>query len=266
MSALLRKTILILFGTAISWTCLAGDGVNIERFILSSDVHSSIFDGSVVNIATDDTLTLIVDATGTIEGANLAGTFDQAGVDGFHQSGDGCGQSLFSLDATAEAFGQVMRPADVFNETGVKVFDSEVQGVPVGVNVDALSRNPVNCDLVLSIDVIAELGASTYGPGDLISWNATDGFSLLSSAGANVSSLHVFAEDNYLFSVDTRANIAGESVDRTDIIERTLTGSFQTIARLSEVDSSWEHAVLDALWAKEFEPLPEPIFSDGFEG
>lgn len=203
----------------------------------------------------DDTIAVFNINTGTAIGFNDLDTLDNADLDAFHASVNICGASLYSLDATAEIAGTVMRPADVFNVTGFKVIDAMAEGIPDGVNINAVSRDLESCDLVLSIDIHAELDGTVFAPDDLIAWNSSDGFSLFlaTSLGADIDAVHLLDGPNrLLISTDTDTQILDNIFQDHDIIELTTdTGNILSTLSFSPspFDDSWDPADIDALWA-----------------
>ena len=206
--------------------------------------------------------------TSTATSATDLGGLVQAGIDGFHRSGDGCGDAIYSLDTTTMIAGTAMRPADVFTAAGVKILNADSAGIPAGVNVDAVSREATSCDLVISIDTTAMLNSIAFRPDDLISWNSIDGFGLYQATALNVNidALHLLSANRALLSVDVASALPDVTGFDEDVFEVQTSGtalqliSFQPA--LSNV--SWQAADLNALWALPT-PIVESIFSDSFE-
>jgi hypothetical protein len=230
----------------------------------STDIHIQVpTDASSSAVVNDDGLAQLDLTTGFSATINWLGTLDRSDLDGFHSGDEICGsERLFSLDTTTEIAGTVMRPGDVFTEGGIKRLDAATAGLPDRVNVDALSRDPASCDLVLSIDVLAELGGTIFGPSDLIRWNATDGFTLFQALGGpyNVDALHILASDRTLISVETDQQLSGQLVRDDDLIEVDFSGvlpSFSLSYSPRNLDPSLARADLDALWALPSPPVGE---------
>lgn len=225
-------------------------------------------DGS--DIYGDDASVIVFDpVTGLAFNANSIGELDQAGVDAHHRHGDGCGNSIFSLDTTTLYEGVGMRPADVFDGAGVKILDAVAAGIPAGINVDAVSREPGSCDLLLSIDSTTMLSGQAFRPDDVIRWNSNDGFSLYAATGFNVNidALHLIRPNRMLISTDIGSSLPDiNSVDEQILeIIPSGNGAFQLLAfDPGTLSSSWQGADLTALWVRAA-PIAPLIFKDGFE-
>ena len=229
-----------LLALALAGNSTAQTPTELAELRFTSDIHSALpAAGSAIAIAGDHTVTTFDLNSGQAEGINELGALDHAAIDAYHNSGDGCGARVFSVDATLMIAGTVMRPADVFTASGTKVLDARAQGIPDGVNLDAVSRDPSTCDLVFSVDVTSQLGGTTYRPDDLIRWNSGSGFSLYrtSNFAANIDALHLLDNGNTLFSLDSDHELAFSPV------------SF---------DASWDNADLSALWAQR-QPMPGTV-------
>ncbi|AKS41075.1 Calx-beta domain-containing protein [Wenzhouxiangella marina] len=236
----------------------------LDAIHFSTDIHIQVPTGAASSaVVNDDGLSQLDLATGFSIDINWLGRLDRSDLDGFHFGDEACGTDrLFSLTTTSEIAGTVMRPGDVFTEAGAKVFDAVAVGLPRNINVDALSRDPGSCDLVLSIDGLAELGGTVFGPRDLIQWNSTDGFSLFQTLGGryNVDALHVLSADRVLLSFDIDQQLGGQLVRDDDVIEVDFSGampSFQLSYSPRALDPSIARADLDALWAQPSPPVGE---------
>lgn len=195
------------------------------------------------------------------------GQLDQVGIDGFHKTGDGCGDSLYSLDNTALIAGTAMRTADVFTAAGVKIFDANLAGIPAGININAVSREINTCDLIISVDSIVTLNNTIFKPDDLIKWSGGTNYSLYQATGlnANIDALHVFNNGRVLLSLNVSKSLTDVEVYDESVIEIDSSNSFQLLAFEPLVfDESWASADLVALWAQRV-PLVDFMFSDGFE-
>lgn len=238
----------------VSGNLAAQTPTGLQAAHFSGDIHTT-FPGDAATLVTMDEAVLEYDFdAGFADGVNHLGQLDGADVDAFHEGVDGCGPRLFSLDTTAEIAGTVMRPADIFTLTGLVVLDASAEGIPDGVNVDAVSREPVSCLLVFSIDVTAEIDMNTYGPGDLIAWSSGAGFSLYltDNFDINIDAVHLLEDGRTLISVDTDTEFSGGLARDEDVVEIIPggPGSFQEIVfSPRDFDDSWQSADLDALWA-----------------
>ncbi len=231
----------------------------LQELQFSSDIDSTLpgTGGATTQILDDDSITMFDLSLGTADATGFFNGLDNADVDAYHNS-DACGPRLFSLDASAEINGTVMRPGDVFATNGSKILDAQAEGIPDNVNVDAVSRSIDNCDIVFSIDIDAEISGVAYRPSDLIAWNDSAGFSLFRTLGLqqNVDALHILGGGRLLLSVDTDLSILGNAFQDEDVIEVIPGGPgafFELSFSPSPFDASWQPADLDALWA-----LPAP--------
>lgn len=210
--------------------------------------------GGATLISDDDTIIMFDLSTGIADGTDFLGVLDNADIDGYHNT-DTCSSRVFSLDATAETNGTVMRPADVFDSTGTKILDAQTEGIADGVNIDAISFDPATCDLVFSVDIHTELSGTVFAPDDLIAWNNTDGFRLFRSSnlGADIDALHILDDEGrLLISTDIDVEVLGNMFQDEDIIEiiPNVAGVlFELSFSPSPFDLSWEPADVDALWA-----------------
>lgn len=254
------RGVLVALVVLLPLAALAQTPTDFQAIHFSGDVHTTFPGDSAVLVSTDDTvLEYDLDAA-FADGVNHVGVLDGADVDAFHNSGDGCGLRIFSLDATAEILGTPMRPADIFTESGTMVLDASAEGIPDGVNVDAVSREPGSCLLVFSVDTAVDLGGTVFGPGDLVSWESGSGFALyrVDNFGINIDALHLLEDGRYLISTDVDHEFSGGVARDEDVVEVIPggPGSFQEIVfEPASLDASWGPADMDALWAM---PRVEP--------
>lgn len=229
---------------------------DLDQVEFIGDIHHTLPANGGGNLLSDDDTIINFDLdTGTADGFINLGVLDSADIDAYHRGGDGCGATIYSVDASVEIAGTVMRPGDVFQSNGVKVLDAASESIPDGVNIDAISRDPDSCDLVFSVDVDTMLDGTAYSPSDLIAWNAVDGFSLFRTTGlrTNIDALHLLdIEDRVLISTDIDIEVLGSMFQDEDIIEIIPGGPgafFELSFSPSPFDLSWEPADIDALWA-----------------
>lgn len=232
---------------------------SIDELHIAADIDSGLpRPGGGTTYSNDAAIAILNLGLATATSNNPIGLLDQAGIDGYHRGGDGCTDSIYSLDTTTSIAGITMRPADVFTGTGVKVLDADAAGIPTGINVDALSRDPVTCDLLLSIDTAATIGGTAFGRDQILRWNSIDGFSLYQATrfGVNVDALHYLSPNRMLVSIDVGAALPDIDGLDHEVLEIDAGGGvFQLIAfdpALS--DGSWQAADLNAIWA-----LPTPV-------
>ncbi len=221
----------------------------------------------VIN-SNDDAINLFILSSQHATSSNDLGVLDTTGIDGYHKTGDGCGDTIYSLDTTTLIAGTAMRSSDVFTATGTKILDASSVGIPDGINIDAISRDPGTCDLVISIDSASMLNGTAFKPDDLIRYNNGTGFSLYHALGfnANIDALHVLSSNRVLVSFDVSIDLPDIATLDEEAYEISLSGTgFQLLALdLVAQNSSWDAADLNALWAKPA-PIVELIFTDGFE-
>ncbi len=253
----------IFLATATSAAGQTATALNSLNFVGEIDTALPASAGTSFN--SDDAIINFNIATAFSTSTNELGVLGVAGIDGLHKTGDGCGDSLYSLDTTTLIAGTVMRPADIFTAAGVKVLDASSAGVPDGVNINALSRDPANCDLIISINTTALLSGNAFRADDLIRWNSSNGFSLFQQTNfdANIDAVHYLSAARWLVSLDLSTQLPDLAVLDEQIIEIGTT--FQLLALdLRTIDNSWDAADVNALWALP-QPLTELIFSDSFE-
>lgn len=245
-----------LLGALLSLTlgAVAQTPTELDEIQFSGDIsHSLPVTGGGTLLSDDDTILMFDLSLGAADGTDFLGDLDGADLDAYHNN-DACSARVFSVDAMTRFNGTDMLPADVFNSAGTKVLDARAEGIPDGVNIDAVSFSPVTCDLVFSIDVYAELDGATYSPSDLIAWNSTAGFSLFLTGNldANIDALHILDDGRLLFSVDSDTDLVDLVVQDEDVIEQIPggPGAFYVLAFSPRVfDSSWIATDLDALYA-----------------
>lgn len=242
----------------VAWSCLAalaGSGsvesaTDLAEVHLSADIHWTLpAVGGGVLVGNDDAIAVVDVASGEADAFALLGTLDTSDVDAYHAS-DGCGPSLFSLNATAEIAGTVMRPADVFREVGIKVLDAAGEGVADGVNLDAVTREPGTCALVVSFDTTVELDGTVFRPGDLVRFSGGV-FALYRQgpANADVDAVHILDTGSVLASFAAPVPDLGFAFADDDLVEQAETGGGWELAfRPASLDPSWEPADTDAVF------------------
>ncbi len=264
--------ILMAFGQSL----LAQTLTVINELQFSADIDIQFPGVGGINIYASDSEIIEFDVnSGAAVKVNPIGFSSAAGFDAFHRTGDGCGDSIYSLDSTttigsialrSHNFTAYMRPADVFTDEGVKVLDADAAGIPTGINVDAVSRIAGTCDLLLSIDTSTLLSGTAYSRDDIIRWNSVDGFSLYQATnlGVNIDALHWLAPNRMLISIDVAAQLSTIDGLDDDIIEMIADGGGVELLSfdLSMINSSFYAADLNALWAMQDASF---IFMDSFE-
>lgn len=225
-------------------------GTDLAEVHLSADIHWTLpAEGGGVLVGNDDAIAVVDIASGEADAFALLGTLDTSDVDAYHAS-DGCGPSLFSLDATTEIAGTVMRPADVFREVGIKVLDAAGEGVADGVNLDAVTREPGTCALVVSFDTTVELDGAVFRPGGLVRFSGGV-FALYRQgpANADVDAVHILDTGSVLASFAAPVPDLGFAFADDDLVEQAETGGGWELAfRPASLDPSWAPANTDAVF------------------
>ena len=238
--------------------------LSFEEFWLSSDVPVRVPDASspAVTVTTDRS-SIIIGQDGTGNAQVNGALFDQFGADL-----DALDRfpTRFSIDTARIINGVLIKPADVFFASGSNppslFFDADAADIPDGVNLDAVTQNPVNGNLVLSFDRFFE--HPTLGfvqPANLIGvvQGQLDSIVFNSSSipdGVNVDAAHWLTEDAMLLSFDVDVELPsgpGTLVFRDDdiVLVDLVSGSFDRVLSLAnDSHPSWVAADLDALWAE----------------
>lgn len=248
--------------------CGAGHAATeLSEIHLSADIHFRLpVDSSTVLVGNDDSIAVYDIASGFAEGFAFLGTLDAADLNAYHDN-DACGAALYSLDATAEISGTVMRPADVFQEAGQKVLDGIVEGITDGVGINAVTRDPSTCDLVVSFDTTVQLDGTVFRPSDLARFSG--GVFSLFRAGppnANLDAVHLLETGSVLASFSAPVPGLGFAFADEDIVEQDEAGGAWELAfQPAAVDASWQPADTNALFAVRAPPPEDFLFSDRFE-
>lgn len=191
---------------------------------------------------------------------------DAADVDALH--GLPNGDILFSLDVSTQLAGSLYTPSDIVRWNGntwSREFDGRGNGIPDGVNVDAVAMS--GATLLLSIDVAAVLSGIYFSDADVIAFSggAFSQFQQASGVGiadeADVDALHVDDEPGVLVSFDVSGNMSGLLFSDEDVLRRA-NSSWSLSVDGSAANAAWVAADLDA-WSS---ALPGGfIFKDSFE-
>lgn len=244
-----------LLATVLAGTVCAQSATPLQVIHFSADIETTFpGDGGTLFLSDHGVLDYDFDA-GFADGSNYLGDLGAADIDAYQDSSDGCGPRLFSVDITTDLGGLVVRPADIVNDLGSIVLDGSAEGIPDGVDIDAVSRDPDSCLIVFSIDVTADFGGATYRPGDLIGWDPGSGFSLyrFDNFGVDIDALHILEDGRYLVSTATDVDWGDVTASDDDVVEIIPggPGSFQVLAFApSSLDASWGPADLNALSAE----------------
>lgn len=257
---------LILASLMLSQTTIAQANTTLSKIELVSGTDTAMPADSGSVYATDDTtIAFDVDSENSTTN-NPLGSLEGAGIDGYDALSDFCGEAIYSLDNTAIINAEPVRSNDVFKADGSILLDASAAGIKPGININALSRQPGTCFLVISVDTITELGSVVYKPDDLIKWTSASGFSLYysTSLGADIDALQILSSNRILVSFDVSKNINGLSLHDESIIEiDTQSGDINLAFEPLVYSESWAAADLTALSAQPaFDDL---IFIDDFE-
>jgi len=191
---------------------------------------------------------------------------DAADVDAIH--GLANGDVLFSLESSIVLGGTLYRPCDVIRFDGKqwsKELDGGAEGIPDGVNVDAIAMSGKM--LLLSFDVGAQLGTVTVNDSDVIAFDG-NAFSLFIDASntgiehaSDVDALHIDGQGRVLVSFDGAGVLGGIHYHDEDILA-WVSPDWSLEFDGSADDAAWQPTDLDA-WSIVF--ISEIFFSDGFE-
>ncbi|MBY6203514.1 Calx-beta domain-containing protein [Halomonas denitrificans] len=243
--ALLASTSAALIDAPASRAATALDEIH-----LSADIHTRFpADGGAVLVVGDDDIILYDTALGEAEATAFLGAIDRSDVDAYHAA-DACGGALFSLSATAEIGGTLLRPVDVFGTTGVKFLDGIAEGIADGVDLDAVTRDPGTCDLVVSFDVTVLLDGQVFRPDDLVRFSG-GAFSLFRAGpgSGNLDAAHVLDTGAVLASFAAPVPDLGTAFADQDVVEQASPGSPWEVAfQPAAIDTSWAGADTDALY------------------
>ncbi len=193
----------------------------LSRLRFVNDINSQMQDSATSLITLNDSSYFEYDfSTDYASGVELS----NLGV----AAADALDNGRFSTDIISQVNGVLVYPGDVVDFFGTIYFDSRLAGFPPGVNLDALSYDPIGGDMVFSIDVTASLGGSVYCADDLILWNGI-GYSLYLAGGCvgNVDALALLDNGSVLFSLSRDWLIAGELVRDQAVIELNDLGIFK---------------------------------------
>jgi len=235
-----------------------------EAFWLSSDVTVRVPEagGSSPTIANDRSQ-IVINPNGSGQASIFSPFTDLDGtdIDAFDRF-----TTRYSIDMTREINGVLIEPGDVFSASGSNppniLFDADAAGIPDGVNLDGVTQNPNNGNLVVSFDrLFADATVGFIGPGDLVEVSGGLLSTLVFSGralpdGVNVDAAHWLTPDIMLLSFDVDAELPsapGTQVFRDDDIVTVdlVSGSFYRVFSLAnDSHPSWIPADLDALWAE----------------
>jgi len=222
---------------------------------LSSDINVRVPADFGTLLSSDHGIIDIDIASLLSDGTNWLGDIGGADIDAYQDPSDNCGMRMFSVDSTIELPGGTVEPSDLFDDFGTIQFDGSAEGIPGGVNIDAVSRDPASCLIVFSINVATELEGAMYSSGDLIGWAPGVGFSLYRADlfGVDIDGLQLLPDNRMLISTDVDFDFGDVIAFDEDVVEVIPSGvdTVQLVAfSPRDLDSSWISADVDALSAE----------------
>ena len=199
-------------------------------------------------ISSDDRIVVFSVDDVEVDSTGLSDNLDGVDIDGYQQA-DACGAELFSVDVFASINGVTVKPADVFMSDGSIFFNASEEGIPANINIDALTRDPNNCDLIFSVDGFIEIDGDVLNEGDLIRWNATAGFSLFSAILSDlpVDAVFLLSNGNLLVSFAETVTVAGSNAQPNDVLELSTVNNAELTFNPVVLNTSWQSVNLDAL-------------------
>lgn len=224
--------------------------VELESIRFSGDIQARLpFDGGGLITGNDDSIYVFDPFTNTSDAFGFFGSdgLGGAGVDAYHSN-------LYSLDAISVINSVTIFPNDVTSTFGQKALDGRATGIPDGINVDAFSFDPVSGDIIISIDIPANIGGLFFLPDDLIRFDGTS-YSLFDSlsTGLNLDAFHILSNQEILVSFDTSGILSGPFPILDDDILRwnPAANTYNIELFTASVDSSWFPADVNGLFATE---------------
>lgn len=208
------------------------------------------------NVVTHDHAVAADNQLGVVALQNLGAIPESADVTGYADAG--AGTFLFSLDTTASLSGGVVAtPGDVVAWNGAThsiLFDGSVQGIPRGVQVDAIGFSN---GLILSFDTDVSLpGGITAADEDLVKVIGStytmvfDGSTLGIDRSLDVDGAQALVGGGYLVSFDTSGTVGAVTFQDEDIL-RNVGGVWSLEFDGSNADADWGAADMDALQVPE---------------
>lgn len=197
---------------------------------------------------------------------SFGGLPDASDVDAVHALPNG--DVLFSLETSLVLGGTFYRPNDVIRFDGgqwSKELDGGAEGIPDGVNIDAVAMSEGT--LILSIDVDAELNALSFNDSDVIAFDGNvfsmflDASSTGIASAADLDALHIDDKGSVLVSFEAAGELGGINYRDEDMLA-WASPDWSLEFDGSANDAAWLPADLDA-WSVVF--VDDNIFSDGFE-
>lgn len=175
----------------------------------------------------------------------------------------------FSLDTHATFAGQTVSPSDVLLVDGSSesvFFDASAEGLPDGVDIDAIAFDDSG-QLVFSVDTHVALSGSVFEDADLIVFDGSDFTSLMDGTdvgfddSADLDAVTMLPAGRLVVSFSSGDGVAGQPYDDGTLIRFEADGSsLATVFNArTDLSSSSDIVALGAV------PAPDEIFSDRFE-
>lgn len=175
----------------------------------------------------------------------------------------------FSVDTHVELDGLVIAPGDIVFSDGGSLslaFDSGTEGLPDGINVDAVALDG-NDDLVFSTDTHVDLGGTVFEDADLIRFDGS-GFGMVFDASVagfpdktDIDAATGFSEGRLAVSTKTGGMVESSSYGHGTLLLVDNTDEFLNV-EFSATDDAGTAADIVSLSA---EPIGDVIFMDRFE-
>lgn len=188
-------------------------------------------------------------------------------IDGFERVDDTI--FYFSVDAHVELDGLVIAPGDIVLRDGGSLslaFNSGDQGLPDGINVDAVALGE-NDDLIFSVDTHVDLGGTVFEDADLIRFDGS-GFAKAFDASvagfpdnADIDAATGFSEGRMAVSTKTAGMVDSSPYDHGTLLLVDSTNEFLSV-EFRAASNAGTAADIVSLSA---EPIGDVIFMDRFE-
>ncbi|MEZ4333603.1 MAG: hypothetical protein R3F35_17760 [Myxococcota bacterium] len=173
------------------------------------------------DVAVDNLLGVVIEESL----GNAVAARDGVELVGFHDEGGS--SRLIVFDEPIQLIGAVLSPGDVARFDGSlyqAIFDASLEGIPAGVEVDALSRG-IDGHLVFSFDTTVTLDGVTVADEDLVRFDGSgfdlvfDGSAFGVPASLDLDAVSYDAQGRLYVSFDTSGRIAGVDFADEDILE-----------------------------------------------
>jgi hypothetical protein len=190
-------------------------------------------------------------------------------VDGYHR--DSNGNVYFSFDVDTRVNGGGVTKSDIIRCTNIdcsaySYFFNSVAESLVHININAFTLDPINGDLIFSIENDARINGALFFASDLIRFNGTDytlaydSFSIGFSRYKNIDAVSMTISNKFLFSFASDSvtnhiyeydNVSGDSAIAYTPL-RAILGDYYNQANINSL-------------MVQIQPLPDFLFADGFE-